>query len=85
MPPLITPEEALELGALTEPKAIEALVERAWEARVEQFGDSSDLCSLVNGKSGGCAEDCGCGGQWRLAEAETARQARRDARQRSWS
>ena len=31
MPPLITPEEALELGALTEPKAIEALVERAWD------------------------------------------------------
>ncbi|HMS63441.1 MAG TPA: biotin synthase BioB, partial [Solirubrobacteraceae bacterium] len=71
MPPLITPEEALELGALTEPKAIEALVERAWEARVEQFGDSTDLCSLVNAKSGGCAEDCGFCAQSRFAEAET--------------
>lgn len=28
MPPLISPAEALELGALTDPKAIEALVER---------------------------------------------------------
>ena len=71
MPPLITPEEALELGALTEPKAIEALVERAWEARVERFGDSTDMCSLVNAKSGGCAEDCGFCAQSRFAEAET--------------
>jgi biotin synthase len=71
MPPLITPQEALELGALTEPKAIEALVERAWEARVERFGDSTDMCSLVNAKSGGCAEDCGFCAQSRFAEAET--------------
>jgi biotin synthase len=71
MPPLITPEEALELGALTEPKAIEALVERAWAVRVERFGDSTDLCSLVNAKSGGCAEDCGFCAQSRFAEAET--------------
>ena len=71
MPPLITPDEALELGALTEPKDIEALVERAWEARVERFGDSTDMCSLVNAKSGGCAEDCGFCAQSRFAEAET--------------
>ncbi len=71
MPPLITPEEALELGQLTEPQAIEALVERAWDARVERFGDSTDMCSLVNAKSGGCAEDCGFCAQSRFAEAET--------------
>src|SRR3954462_6889052 len=71
MPPLITREEALQLGALTAHAEIEALVERAWQARVENFGDSTDMCSLVNGKSGGCAEDCGFCAQSRFAEAET--------------
>ena len=71
MPPLINPVEALELGALTDPQDIEALVERAWQARVERFGDSTDMCSLVNAKSGGCAEDCGFCAQSRFAEAET--------------
>ncbi|MDX6648849.1 MAG: biotin synthase, partial [Solirubrobacteraceae bacterium] len=71
MPPLISREEALELGALREPREIEALVERAWNARVERFGDSTDMCSLVNAKSGGCAEDCGFCAQSRFAEAET--------------
>src|SRR6059058_2057936 len=71
MPPLITREEALRLGELEEPAEIEALVERAWRARTERFGDSTDLCSLVNAKSGGCAEDCGFCAQSRFAEADT--------------
>lgn len=71
MPPLITFEEALELGALTDHDEIGDLVERAWAVRTERFGDSTDMCSLVNAKSGGCAEDCGFCAQSRYAEADT--------------
>jgi biotin synthase len=71
MPPLISFQEALELGALTGHDEIGALVERAWAVRKERFGDSTDLCSLVNAKSGGCAEDCGFCAQSRYAEADT--------------
>nr|MDQ2897633.1 biotin synthase BioB [Actinomycetota bacterium] len=71
MPPLITPEEARYLGELEDHAAIEALVQRAWDARVEHFGDATDMCSLVNAKSGGCAEDCGFCAQSKYAEAET--------------
>jgi biotin synthase len=71
MPPLITFDEALELAAITERREIEALVERAWAVRRERFEDSTDLCSLVNAKSGGCAEDCGFCAQSRYAEADT--------------
>lgn len=71
MPPLITKEEALELAKITDHAEIEALVERAWQVRQERFGDSTDLCSLVNAKSGGCAEDCGFCAQSRYAEAPT--------------
>jgi biotin synthase len=71
MPPLIGFEEALDLGALTDRERITELVERAWEVRRENFGDSTDMCSLVNAKSGGCAEDCGFCAQSRYAEADT--------------
>jgi biotin synthase len=75
MQPLITPAEALSLGELTDQAEIEALVERAWESRVETFGDSTDMCSLVNAKSGGCAEDCGFCAQSRYADADTVMHA----------
>ncbi|HUB04995.1 MAG TPA: biotin synthase BioB [Solirubrobacteraceae bacterium] len=71
MPPLITREEALSLGGLEDRAEIAALVERAWRVRVERFADSTDMCSLVNAKSGGCAEDCGFCAQSRYAEAAT--------------
>jgi biotin synthase len=75
MPPLITPQEALDYGNLTDHEEIEALVERAWEVRRENFGDSTDMCSLVNAKSGGCAEDCGFCAQSRYADADTVMHA----------
>src|SRR5881392_3660167 len=81
MPPLITREEALALGELEDPAAIEALVERAWQARRERFADSTDMCSLVNAKSGGCAEDCGFCAQSRYAEADTPMHAMMDPEQ----
>jgi biotin synthase len=71
MPPLIDPAEALRLGELEDHAEIEALVQRAWEVRLQRFGDSTDMCSLVNAKSGGCAEDCGFCAQSKYAEADT--------------
>ncbi len=71
MTSLISFEEALELADATGEEAITAIVERAWEVRVENFGDSTDLCSLVNAKSGGCAEDCGFCAHSRYAAADT--------------
>src|SRR6476620_5335005 len=75
MPSLITFEEALSLGELTDHQEIGDLVERAWAVRRENFGDSTDMCSLVNAKSGGCAEDCGFCAQSRYADADTVMHA----------
>ena len=52
MPPLITPEEALALGEIEDHDEILKLVDRAFEARVERFGDSTEMCSLVNAQTG---------------------------------
>src|SRR6186713_3161638 len=71
MSSLITFDEAMELAGISERDEITRLVERAWEVRTDRFGDSTDLCSLVNAKSGGCAEDCGFCAQSRYAEADT--------------
>jgi biotin synthase len=71
VPPLITQEEALALGEIEDHEEVLKLVDRAFEARTERFGDSTDMCSLVNAKSGGCAEDCGFCAQSRFAEADT--------------
>jgi biotin synthase len=79
--PLITRTEALRLGEIEDHAEIEALVERAWRARKERFADSTDMCSLVNAKSGGCAEDCGFCAQSRFAESATPMHAMMDAEQ----
>jgi biotin synthase len=81
MPPLITPEEALALGEIDDHAEIERLVQRAWDVRVERFADSTDMCSLVNAKSGGCAEDCGFCAQSKYAEADTPMHAMMDPEQ----
>src|SRR2546430_7721408 len=81
MAPLITRAEALRLGEVEDHAQIEALVQRAWEMRRERFADSTDMCSLVNAKSGGCAEDCGFCAQSRYAEAETPMHAMMDPEQ----
>jgi len=78
MPPLITRDEALGYGELEDPVQIEALVERAWNVRRERFADATDMCSLVNAKSGGCAEDCGFCAQSKYAEADTPLHAMMD-------
>src|SRR5436190_5971953 len=76
--PLIEFDEALELGELGSHADIERLVEVAWQVRQDQFGDSTDMCSLVNAKSGGCAEDCGFCAQSRFADAPTPMHAMMD-------
>jgi biotin synthase len=71
MASLVTFREALELAALTDHADIERLVELAFQVRQDQFGESTDMCSLVNAKSGGCAEDCGFCAQSKYADSET--------------
>lgn len=81
MAPLITREQAMRLGEIEDHGQIEALVQRAWDERIERFGDSTDMCSLVNAKSGGCAEDCGFCAQSRFADAATPMHAMMDPEQ----
>src|SRR5881392_1856057 len=71
----------MTLGEIVDRDEIGALVERAWQVRSERFGDSTDMCSLVNAKSGGCAEDCGFCAQSRYAEADTPMHAMMDPEQ----
>jgi biotin synthase len=71
MPPLVSFDEALGLAEISDHDEIADLVERAWQVRTERFGDATDMCSLVNAKSGGCSEDCGFCAQSRYAEADT--------------
>jgi len=59
-------EKALRGEDITEKEAyrladapVDAVVEAADEIREENMGDGVDTCSIVNAKSGGCAEDCG--------------------------
>ncbi len=81
MPPLISRQEALQLGEFEDHAEIEALVERAWNVRRDRFDDATDMCSLVNAKSGGCAEDCGFCAQSKYAEADTPMHAMMDPEQ----
>src|SRR5205807_823233 len=80
LPPLITQEEALALGELEDRAEIEALVDRAFRVRMERFGESTDMCSLVNAKSGGCAEDCGFCARSRFATRTAYARSTRCAR-----
>ncbi|MCL5737014.1 MAG: biotin synthase BioB [Actinobacteria bacterium] len=58
MPSGITFEEALELTKVRERPAILDIVRRAGEVRRAYRGNSMDLCSIVNARSGKCEEDC---------------------------
>lgn len=51
-------DEAHTLISIEERKDYEALIEGAHKVFVHFCGNSCDLCSLVNAKSGLCAEDC---------------------------
>src|SRR5437762_14342533 len=82
MPPLITFEEALALAELGDHADIERLVELAWQVHQDRFGDSTDMCSLVNAKSGRSGEDCGFLAQSRFADAPTPMHALMDPDQR---
>lgn len=47
-------EEALQLAAAP----LEELTEAADEIRRRYCGDTFDICTIINGKSGKCSEDC---------------------------
>jgi len=51
----VSEEEAYKLAEAP----VDAVVDAADEIREQNMGDGVDTCSIVNAKSGGCAEDCG--------------------------
>lgn len=54
----ITKDEALELINLEENKQISELALAANEIRKHFMGNTIDLCSIINAKSGNCSENC---------------------------
>lgn len=50
----LTREEGLRLFNSN----LEELIKEANNIRIEIHGDGIDLCSIINGKSGRCGEDC---------------------------
>jgi biotin synthase len=54
----IRTDEALRLIRTTSPGDLDALLDRAAEARAARFGRQVDLCAIVSAKSGLCSEDC---------------------------
>jgi len=57
---LLTEDEAIELMSipLSEEEVLESLFHAGGEVRKKWAGDSADLCSIINAKSGKCSEDC---------------------------
>ncbi|MBQ7607431.1 MAG: biotin synthase BioB [Desulfovibrionaceae bacterium] len=54
LPNIQTREEALALLSLP----YEELIENAWRIRKEVFGNTIELCAIINAKSGNCSMNC---------------------------